>query len=65
MLTTDEFEDTYKALAVCLAARIPVILWGPPGQGKTSVIRAIAEEQGRHMALAQFARATNGVVAIG
>lgn len=49
MLTSDEFEETYLALSVCLAARIPVILWGPPGQGKTSVIRAIAESQGRHL----------------
>lgn len=49
MPTSDEFEDTYLALTVCLAARIPVILWGPPGQGKTSVIRAIASAQGRHL----------------
>jgi hypothetical protein len=49
MLNANEFEDTYRALAVCLAARVPVILWGPPGQGKTSVIRAIAETQGRHL----------------
>lgn len=49
MATSDEYEAGYRALAVCVAARIPVILWGPPGQGKTSVIRAIAEDQGRHL----------------
>lgn len=49
MLTKDDYEDSYRALAVCLAARIPVILWGPPGQGKTSVITAIAAFQNRHL----------------
>lgn len=47
MATTDDYEAGYRALAVCLAARVPVILWGPPGQGKTSVIRAIAADQSR------------------
>jgi len=47
--TVDEYEATYRALSVCIASRIPVILWGPPGQGKTSVIRAIARQQGRHL----------------
>ncbi len=49
MSTSEDYEAGYRALAVCVAARIPVILWGPPGQGKTSVIRAIAEQQGRHL----------------
>jgi hypothetical protein len=49
MSTADDYEASYRALAVCLAARVPVILWGPPGQGKTSVIRAIAEYQSRHL----------------
>jgi len=33
--TLDEYSACYKTLIVCIAARIPVILWGPPGQGKT------------------------------
>jgi MoxR-like ATPase len=49
MITTEEYEATYRALSICLAARVPVILWGPPGQGKTSVIRDIAADQGRHL----------------
>ncbi len=49
MATVDDYEAGYRALAVCLAARVPVILWGPPGQGKTSVIRSIAADQGRHL----------------
>ena len=49
MTTADDYEASYRALAVCLAARVPAILWGPPGQGKTSVIRAIAAYQDRHL----------------
>ena len=49
MASTDEYEATYRALEICIASRIPVILWGPPGQGKTSVIRAIAKHQNRHL----------------
>jgi MoxR-like ATPase len=49
MITAEEYEATYRALSICLGARVPVILWGPPGQGKTSVIRDIASDQGRHL----------------
>jgi hypothetical protein len=31
------------ALGVAVAARVPVLLWGAPGTGKTSTIRAMAE----------------------
>jgi hypothetical protein len=31
---------------VAVAARVPVLLWGAPGTGKTSVIRAMAEAMG-------------------
>jgi hypothetical protein len=37
-------EDT--ALAAALAADQPVLLWGPPGTGKTSVITAVAAKMG-------------------
>lgn len=32
-----------EALGVAIAARVPVLLWGAPGTGKTSVIRALAD----------------------
>ncbi len=41
------FTDTTEALGVAIAANQPVILWGAPGQGKTSAIQAIADQQGR------------------
>jgi hypothetical protein len=49
MSTVDEYAATYKALIVCIAAREPVVIWGSPGQGKTSVIRHIASIQKRHL----------------
>jgi dynein-related subfamily AAA family protein len=35
-----------EALGVAVAARVPVLLWGPPGTGKTSAIRAMAAAAG-------------------
>ena len=35
-------DPTVAALTVAVAARVPVLLWGAPGTGKTSVIRAMA-----------------------
>ncbi|HTW11055.1 MAG TPA: ATP-binding protein [Acidimicrobiales bacterium] len=35
-----------EALAVALAAGVPVVLWGSPGTGKTSAVRALAESLG-------------------
>lgn len=35
-----------EALGVAVAARVPVLLWGAPGTGKTSVIRALAAQAG-------------------
>ncbi|HVT67257.1 MAG TPA: MoxR family ATPase, partial [Trebonia sp.] len=35
-----------QALGVAVAARVPVLLWGAPGTGKTSAIRAMAEAMG-------------------
>src|SRR4051812_12573674 len=34
------------ALGVAVAARVPVLLWGAPGTGKTSAIRAMASAMG-------------------
>jgi hypothetical protein len=41
-------ETTTEALAIAVAAGAPVILWGPPGSGKTSVVRSLAEAWGLH-----------------
>jgi hypothetical protein len=37
---------TIEALGVAVATRIPVLLWGAPGTGKTSSIRALADAVG-------------------
>lgn len=37
---------TVEALGLAVAARVPVLLWGSPGTGKTSAIRAMAAEMG-------------------
>lgn len=41
------YQDTQQALGVAVAAQVPVILWGAPGQGKTSVLEDIAAQTGR------------------
>lgn len=46
-MSATSYEATYLALGACMGAGVPVILWGPPGQGKTSVIRDLAAAQGR------------------
>ena len=38
--------DVVEALGVAVAARVPVVLWGAPGTGKTSVVRALADAAG-------------------
>jgi AAA domain (dynein-related subfamily) len=39
-------ETTVEALGVAVAARVPVLLWGAPGTGKTSAVRAMSQELG-------------------
>jgi hypothetical protein len=41
--------DTCNALGVALLANVPVILWGPPGQGKSSVIQELAAGMDAHL----------------
>lgn len=43
------YQNKCTALALCILAGHPVILWGNPGQGKTSVIEAMAAQYGMHM----------------
>src|SRR3954451_8667870 len=37
-----------EALGAAIAARVPTLLWGQPGTGKTSVVRAMADAAGWH-----------------
>ncbi|HEX2064181.1 MAG TPA: MoxR family ATPase [Acidimicrobiales bacterium] len=39
-------QTTVEALGIAVAARVPVLLWGAPGTGKTSAIRAMADAMG-------------------
>ncbi len=40
-------EKMNKKIETCLFSRVPVLVWGPPGAGKTSSIRALALQLGR------------------
>jgi len=42
MSANTTYQDTQAALAVCVFAKEPVLLWGPPGQGKTATVNAIS-----------------------
>lgn len=44
--SVSSYEDSCDALGVTLVANVPVILWGAPGVGKTSVIEQIASHHG-------------------
>lgn len=40
--TRVEYENTLQAAGICVSARIPVLLWGSPGEGKTAAIESAA-----------------------
>lgn len=42
----DDQAAAVEALGTAIVARVPVLLWGAPGTGKTSVIRAMAHAAG-------------------
>ena len=44
----DGYEALLEALGVCIDARVPFLLWGDPGEGKTAVVESAAE-QGWHV----------------
>ena len=43
-----DYETLLQALGACISARIPALLWGDPGEGKTSVIES-AQLHGWHV----------------
>lgn len=43
-----EYEATLDAIGICLTARVPFLLWGSPGAGKTAVLES-AEQCGWHV----------------
>ena len=46
--TRTEYEHALQALGLCVSARIPALLWGNPGEGKTAVVESAAL-QGWHV----------------
>lgn len=42
------YEDVLDGIGVCVATRIPFLLWGEPGAGKTAVVES-AEHSGFHV----------------
>ena len=44
-----EYQATLGALGMAMAVGIPTVLWGDPGEGKTSVIEATAAGLGYHL----------------
>ncbi len=43
-----DYEDALQATGICISARIPVLLWGNPGEGKTAVVES-ASRSGWHV----------------
>jgi MoxR-like ATPase len=48
MRTRTDYEHALTALGICVSARLPVLLWGNPGEGKTAVVES-AREGGWHV----------------
>ena len=46
--TREAYDATLRAIGVCVATRIPFLLWGEPGAGKTAVIES-ASGSGYHV----------------
>jgi MoxR-like ATPase len=43
-----DYEHTLQALGICVSARVPVLLWGNPGEGKTAAVES-ARDLGWHV----------------
>lgn len=42
--TRSQYEHTVQALGICISARLPVLLWGEPGAGKTAVVESAVNQ---------------------
>jgi hypothetical protein len=40
------FQQIAQSLNVAMIARVPVMLWGPPGVGKSAAVKSVADEAG-------------------
>ncbi|HSP38022.1 MAG TPA: AAA family ATPase [Frankiaceae bacterium] len=43
MRTRSDYDFQLQALGICIAARVPFLLWGLPGEGKTAVVESAAD----------------------
>lgn len=43
MRTRQDYEDVLQAVGICISARVPVLLWGNPGEGKTAAVESAAQ----------------------
>ncbi|WP_162625497.1 AAA family ATPase [Mycolicibacterium llatzerense] len=48
MRTRHEYENALQALGICVSVRVPALLWGNPGEGKTAAVES-ASENGWHV----------------
>ena len=46
--TRADYDHALQALGICVSVRIPVLLWGNPGEGKTAAVES-AKNQGWHV----------------
>lgn len=46
--TRTDYENALQALGICVSARIPVLVWGSPGEGKTAAVES-ARGSGWHV----------------
>lgn len=40
--TRADYENVLQALGICVSARVPALLWGNPGEGKTAAVESAA-----------------------
>lgn len=46
---SEKYNNSVQSLAIAVMSPVPVILWGPPGAGKTSVLNDIAKSYNMHL----------------